>query len=153
MKHVLIMSLLGLILGTACTSNLETTTVKMGGVAITAEIADSNTERAVGLMNRSSLPEGTGMIFVWSDESYRSFWMKNTLIPLDIIFIDANGTIVDMTTMQPCKSLFCDSYRSKAPAQYVLEVNAGFAEKRGVKIGDKVEIDPKLEINHQSAFI
>ncbi len=143
--------LLGLILGTACTSNLETTQVKVGGVAVTAEIADSNTERAVGLMNRSSLGENNGMIFVWESESYRSFWMKNTLIPLDIIFIDANGVIVDVTTMQPCTTLFCDSYRSRAPAQYVLEVNAGFAEKHGVKVGDKVEIDSKIRA--QVAFV
>ena len=134
------MSLLAVILGTACTSNLETTKVKINGIEIIAEIADDDNERAIGLMNRSSLAEDRGMIFIFDDEKQRSFWMKNTLMPLDMIFIDSNGTIVDITTMQPCKSLFCESYRSKEPAQYVLEVNAGFAEEHGVKIGDFVEI-------------
>ena len=128
---------------TACTTQtqLETTRVQIAGVSVVAEIADDNMERAIGLMNHTSLEENAGMLFVWSDEKTRSFWMKNTLIPLDIIFIDENKTIADITTMQPCKSLFCDSYRSKAPARYVLEVNAGFAEKHDVKIGDKVKID------------
>ncbi len=134
------MSLLAIILGTACTSNLETTKVNVAGIEIIAEIADDDSERAIGLMNKTSLPEGSGMLFVWNDERQRSFWMKNTLIPLDMIFISANGTIVDMTTMQPCKSLLCESYKSK-PAKYVLEVNAGFAEKNNVKLGDKVIVN------------
>ena len=142
MRHVLIM-LLSLILGTACTQNLPATKVEINGIVVTAEIADDNMERAVGLMNRTSLVENAGMIFVFEDENHRSFWMKNTLIPLDIIFIDKNKTIVDIITMQPCKNLFCDSYRSKAPAKYVLEVNAGFAEEHGVKVGDFVDIKLK----------
>ena len=139
MRHVLIM-LLSLVLGTACTQNLPTTRVHVGGVDIVAEIADDGMEKAVGLMNRTSLAPRAGMLFVWDDENTRSFWMKNTLIPLDIIFIAANGTIVDITTMQPCKSLFCESYRSKAPARFVLEVNAGFAAEHNVRVGDKVGI-------------
>ena len=127
---------------TACTTQtqLETTRVQIAGISVVAEIADDNMERAIGLMNRTSLEENNGMLFVWEDESPRSFWMKNTLIPLDMIFISANGTIVDITTMQPCKTLFCESYKSK-PAKYVLEVNAGFVEKHGVKVGDAVGED------------
>ena len=142
MRHVLIM-LLSLILGTACTQNLPTTRVQVGGMNVIAEIADESMEKAVGLMNRTSLAPNAGMLFVWDSEAPRSFWMKNTLIPLDIIFIDENKEIVDITTMQPCKNLFCDSYRSKAPAKYVLEVNAGFAEEHGVKVGDFVDIKLK----------
>lgn len=132
--------LLSLILGTACTQNLPTTRVQIGGVNVLAEIADSDMEKAIGLMNRTSLGENNGMLFIFDDERTRSFWMKNTLIPLDMIFIAANGTIVDVTTMQPCKSLFCESYRSKQPAKYVLEVNAGFSEEHGVEVGDSVDI-------------
>ena len=62
------------------------------------------------------------------------------MIALDMIFIDKNKTVVDVTTMQPCRSLFCESYKSK-PAKYVLEVNAGFAGKYGIRIGDVVKID------------
>ncbi len=130
---------------TACTSQsqLPTTKAVVGGITVIAEIADDDRERTIGLMNRTSLAPRAGMLFVWDDEKQRSFWMKNTLIPLDMIFIAANGTIVDITTMQPCKSLFCESYKSKEPAKYVLEVNAGFAEEHDVKIGDFVDIKLK----------
>lgn len=141
MRYLLIMSLLAAILfSSACTQDLPVTKVEIGGIVINAEIADDDKERAIGLMNRTSLAENAGMIFIFDDEKHRSFWMKNTLMPLDMIFISANGAIVDITTMQPCKSLFCESYKSKQPAKYVLEVNAGFAEKHGVKVGDRVEL-------------
>jgi uncharacterized membrane protein (UPF0127 family) len=143
MRYLLIMSLFSVLFASACTQQLPTTNVQVGGVTVIAEIADDDRDRTIGLMNRSSLPEGAGMIFVFDDEKQRSFWMKNTLIPLDMIFISANGTIVDITTMQPCKSLFCESYRSKQPAKYVLEVNAGFAEKHSTKVGDFVNIKLK----------
>ncbi len=141
MRYVSIMSLLAILFSSACIqSNLPTTTVKINSTIVTAEIADDDRERTIGLMNRTSLAENAGMIFIFDDEKHRSFWMKNTLIPLDMIFISANGAIVDITTMQPCKSFFCESYRSKLPAKYVLEVNAGFAEGHGVKVGDRVEL-------------
>ena len=67
------------------------------------------------------------MLFIFQQERPQSFWMKNTLIPLDMIFISADLVIVDITTMNPCKTDPCPDYTSKQPARYCLEVNAGYA--------------------------
>ena len=105
------------------------------------EIANNTIDRAKGLMYRESLSKNKGMLFVYSGERERSFWMKNTLIPLDMIFISAQKEIVDINkNAQPCGEGECVSYTSKEPAQYVLEVNAGIAEEIGFSIGDSVII-------------
>ena len=93
-------------------------------------------------MFRESLPENSGMLFIFPDSSPRSFWMKNTLIPLDMIWIDESKKIVGITeNVQPCKADPCPSYPSGKPVKYVLEVNAGFAERKGIKENDSVEFD------------
>jgi len=89
-------------------------------------------------MNRPSLGENEGMLFVFPDSQKRSFWMKNTQIPLDMLFISENYEITDMTTMQPCTADPCPVYTSKAPARFVLEVNAGYAERYNITLGDKM---------------
>ena len=104
-----------------------------------SEIADNTYKRTLGLMNRSSLANNAGMLFVFDNEETRAFWMKDTLIPLDIMFIDSKMNIVDVQTMQPCKTIACPKYVSTSPAKYALEVNAGFAEKNGVKVGDRIK--------------
>ena len=80
------------------------------------------------------------MLFVFEDSKIRSFWMKNTLIPLDIMFINSDYEIIDIQTMEPCLEDPCKNYISKQPAKYALEVNSGFAEDNEIQIGDKVEI-------------
>lgn len=110
-------------------------------IKLNVEIADSSAEIIKGLMHREKLGENEGMLFVFPDEDYRNFWMKNTLIPLDLLFIAANGTIVDMKeSFQPCKTEFCESYKSKEKAKYVLEVNGGFAGENEISTGDYVNI-------------
>ena len=105
-------------------------------VHVDAEIADNMLKRMRGLMFRTSLGENEGMLFVFGQESYSSFWMMNTTIPLDAIHFDANGTVVDVIRMDPCKSLVsCPTYTPKAKSKYVLEVNQGFAEKNGIEEG------------------
>ena len=80
------------------------------------------------------------MLFIFEGEDYWSFWMKNTLIPLDLIFISDQYTIVDIKeNFKPCKVDNCDSYTSKKKAKYVLEVNSGFVKENNVKIGDKIK--------------
>lgn len=107
-------------------------------VSVSVEIADNIEEQTVGLMYRTSLDENHGMLFVFSDEQQRIFWMKNTKIPLDIIFIDADGIIVDMKeNFQPCVVEECEKYYSE-PAQYALEVSAGFVEEKGIEAGDTI---------------
>lgn len=74
------------------------------------------------------------MLFVYDEEKKYSFWMKNTLIPLDIIWIDKDHRVVDVQTVQPCKTEHCPSFTPKEQAQYILEINAGIAERAGIKV-------------------
>lgn len=114
---------------------LETSAGKTG---LTVEIADSGKEREKGLMNREKLESGHGMLFQFEDEAPRMFWMKNTKIPLDIIFFSAKREAVSFVElMNPCITSQCVSYSSIVPAMYALEVPAGFIKEKLVKIGDK----------------
>ena len=104
-------------------------------VIVNAEIADTFFSKMKGLMGRNSLGTNDGMLFVFDKPDYYSFWMMNTTIPLDAIFISENGSVVDIITMPPCKSVIsCPSYKPKEKALYVLEVNAGFSEQNGISI-------------------
>jgi YVTN family beta-propeller protein len=104
------------------------------------EVPDDREEQVRGLMFRNHLPWNAGMLFTFNEEEPQTFTMKNTLIPLDMIFIDSNSKIIDIKeNVPPCKQEECPSYPSREPAQYVLEVNAGFVQEKGVKVGDRLE--------------
>jgi uncharacterized membrane protein (UPF0127 family) len=105
---------------------------------VSVELAQSSSEQAQGLMHRTTLEKDAGMYFVFNQEAPRSFWMKNTLIPLDILFIDADGIIVDIQYATPCVTETCATYSSRSPAQYVLEVNGNYTKEKEIKIGDSV---------------
>jgi uncharacterized protein len=110
---------------------------------IQVEIAENDEQRAYGLMNRNSLPASSGMLFVYDQPqpAEGSFWMFNTRIPLDIAFLDADGSIVSIRQMEPCASPYpqwCPSYESGAPFQYALEMNLGWFEQNRVGVGDRV---------------
>ena len=115
--------------------------VKASGerVEVAVEIADTRTEQARGLMERTELAEDAGMLFVLEGEQTPGFYMENTLIPLSIAFMDSDGRIVDIQDMQPLDDV-PPHYVSAEPAQYALEVNQGFFEERGVMVGDTVEL-------------
>lgn len=115
---------------------LRTVEVKVGGVPITVEIADTPALRERGLMYRDSLPRNHGMLFVYPDEQIRSFWMRNTRIPLDIAFLDRNGTIVNVELMEAQTD---ENTLSTAPAMYALEMAAGWFEQNDVGAGDRME--------------
>lgn len=103
----------------------------------TVEVAVSPEQKARGLMFRGELGPDQGMLFLYPDQARRTFWMKNTFIPLDIIWIDSALTVVGITkNAQPCRDQSCPRYESPADVQYVLEVNAGSAEKIGLQNGD-----------------
>jgi len=105
------------------------------------EIADDVEERARGLMFRNSLEWNNGMLFIFEEERNLTFWMKNTYIPLDMIFINKDLRVVYIKeNAQPCLEENCIIYPSNQPAKYVLEVNAGFVEKNKIKIGDRLEM-------------
>ena len=106
---------------------------------IFVEVPDDREEFARGLMFRTHLPWNAGMLFAYDDEETRRFWMKNTLIPLDMVFFDSSSKIIDIKeNVPPCKQEECPTYPSKEPAQYVLEVNAGFVQEKGIKLGDRL---------------
>ncbi len=104
------------------------------------QIADTDEKRRKGLMFVEKLPEDEGMLFTYNQEWIYSFWMKNTLIPLDIIWFNKDKKIVDIQTMQPCETDECPSYTPKWKAQYVLEVNAGLMQKYRIQTGIKADI-------------
>ncbi len=124
-------------------STLPTRTVTLrpsGGaepVDVRVEIADDDAERQRGLMERTALAGDAGMLFVFGRERQLSFWMRNTLIPLSIAYIDADGRIVDIEDMEPLDDQ--TKHPSAEPAQYALEVNQSFFEERGIEVGDTVE--------------
>ena len=112
--------------------------IRINNVSILAEVVDSDLTRQRGLMFRERLSENGGMLFVFDKLARYSFWMKNMLIPLDIIWIGQDKTIVDITkNALPCEK-DCASIIPAALSQYVLEVNSGFADKNQFKVGDKV---------------
>ncbi|MCC6643170.1 DUF192 domain-containing protein [Candidatus Peregrinibacteria bacterium] len=106
------------------------------------EVASNEAQRKVGLMNRKALDENKGMLFIFQSQGYMNFWMKNTLIPLDMIFIDQDGIIQHIAkNARPCTEKDdrkCDLYNSAKPVKFVLEVNGGVADQKGIRIGDKV---------------
>ncbi len=113
--------------------------VKIKDTEVRAEIADTFTDRAKGLMFRKTLPEKEGMLFVFNDEDYHSFWMMNMSFPIDIIFINKDKKIIDIVkNAQPC-GLSCSTYKPKEKVMYVLEVNANFTEKHEMTIGTTLE--------------
>ncbi|MDT8324685.1 MAG: DUF192 domain-containing protein [Bacteroidota bacterium] len=104
--------------------------------AVTVEIAESEQARTQGLMGRKNMAEGQGMLFIFPTEEYRSFWMANTPLPLDIIFVNSAGSIV--TIQRNTVPYSEESIPSTAPATYVVEVNAGFCDRHGVREGNLV---------------
>lgn len=106
-----------------------------GGQEITAELAVSPAERERGLMFRDSLEQDQGMLFVFEEEDLYSFWMKNTLIPLDIIWLNSHRQIVHIEkNVPPCTEDPCPGYRPRQPALYVLELKAGQAEANNLQL-------------------
>lgn len=110
--------------------------IRVGGIAIEVELADEPAERQQGLMFRESLAEDQGMLFAYPEERILGFWMKNTLIPLDIAYINREGRIVDIKRMEPQST---QTHNSAAPAMYALEMNQGWFEANGIRVGDLIE--------------
>lgn len=107
------------------------------GRKLILEIADTPENRTRGLMFRKTLPANHGMLFVFPNDEVRYFWMKNTLIPLDIAFLDKSGTILTIKTMKPENS---ELVSSEKPSRYALEVNAGFFRKVHAHPGEKIKL-------------
>lgn len=116
-----------------------------GRVNVTVEVADSVEERRRGLMFRESLPRNHGMVFVYGGEDVRTFWMKNTYIPLDMVFVDREGRVVNIEHAVPqpnASDAELRRYSSGVPVKYVFEFGRGFANRSGVGRGSCVELHP-----------
>ena len=118
-------------------ANLPTVQMAIGKSDFTLEVADNAAKREQGLMQRDSMPSSHGMIFVFPDETDRAFWMKNTRIPLDIVFLDHNGKIVSLATMKPYD---LSNTPSNGPAKYAIELNAGEIQSLGLQVGQILSI-------------
>lgn len=110
------------------------------GFSVTAELAETDAERRLGLMFRSKIYPDQGMLFILEEEGYHSFWMKNMKFPLDILWLDREKRIIHMETrVPPCRKDPCPAYTPPLPAAYVLEIKAGSIEKNGLKLSDRLE--------------
>ncbi len=107
---------------------------------LSVQIAADNASRDTGLMGVTALPDTLGMAFLFGGSTGVAFWMQDTLIPLDIAFWDASGTIVSVATMQPCRTSTCPLYRARKLFVGAVEMDAGLLARRGVQAGDTVSL-------------
>lgn len=142
MIRLLAVLCLGLLLS-ACSS---LPTVQLKGQSYQVELALNDADRAQGLMFRNSMPDDHGMLFVFPSEDRRAFWMKNTKIPLDILYFDAEARFVSAQYNVPtcAGGDRCPNYPSEGPAKYVLELNAGVGKRLGLQTGDVLSIPPGI---------
>ena len=117
--------------------------IRLGKETLDVEIANTNRSRAQGLMGRTELAEGRGMLFIYKEPQRLVFWMKDTLIPLSIAFFDEDKSLINILDMDPPLANTLIRYRSTAPALYALEVPQGWFEKHGIESGAKFSfLDP-----------
>jgi hypothetical protein len=116
-----------------------------GRHVVQVEIAATTPLRTRGMMWRTQMADGAGMLFAFAEDAEHSFWMRNTLIPLDMLFLDSEGLVVGIVAMAPPQSL--DSRTVGVPSRYVLEVPGGWTGRIGIRPGSKAELQlPKLQV-------
>lgn len=126
----------------AATTPTSSPTVQLHGRQFSIELATDDDSRARGLMFRTELAADHGMLFVFPYTDQQAFWMKNTLIPLDMLYFDDELKLVSMQLdVPPCKADPCPSYPSNAPTRYVLELPAGTVTRIGAQLGDVLKVD------------
>ena len=147
MRTKTMISCLALSLLAGCASGASGPWVELKGKRIAVEIADDDAERQRGLMFRDELAAGSGMLFIHDFEQPLAYWMKNTRIPLDILYFDSSYRLVSAQLgVPPCSAGDrCPPYPSEGTALYVLELNAGEANAMGVKAGDAIRLGPDIQ--------
>lgn len=123
---------------TGCSTEDGYARIVFGTDTVLAEMAVTAEEKTQGLMHREDVPDGTGMLFVYTDSRVRSFWMVNTYVPLDIAYLDSAFRVVDIQQLEPNDDT---SRPSRAPAMYALEVRQGWFAEHGIQVGDVAEIE------------
>jgi len=118
----------------------KTSRVVVAGHPLKVELAVEEPQRLQGLMYRKSMAKEDGMLFIFDEPGYHSIWMKNTLIPLSVAFVDKDGVILNIADMEP---LTLDSHQAAGPAVYAIETNKGWFADKKIKPGDKVTGLPK----------
>ena len=129
-------ALLLIVCSAVARADLPEVTLTIGGNKATAEVASTDSQRQVGLMNRRMLPENRGMLFVFPDVAMHGMWMMNTYVPLSVAFLDREGRIINIEDMQPQTQ---NTHSASKPAKYALEMNLGWFAKRNIKPGAKLE--------------
>lgn len=128
-----------------CATTTSEDWVELRGQRFIVEIADDDASRTRGLMFRDDLPRDRGMLFIFEREQPLAFWMRNTYIPLDILYFDNQRRLVSMAQrVPPCRSGQCPNYPSARPARYTLELASGRAAELGVKAGDELRFGPTI---------
>jgi len=135
MKVLFLALLLTLGIPVAQAQQLPLMELTAGFHRIEAEVAANNAARMQGLMNRKSMPPQRGMLFVFDRDAQHCMWMKNTLLPLSVAFIDETGKILNIEDMQPHSE---DNHCAAQSARYALEMNVGWFAQRGIKRGDRI---------------
>jgi uncharacterized membrane protein (UPF0127 family) len=141
MKRLLVVFLLAFC-SSACASQplpqppLSEIELNIAGHALIAEVAVNDSQRTQGLMYRRMLPEDHGMLFVFAEPSLVGIWMKNTLLPLSVAFIDAEGVIINIADMKP---LTTNVHRAEKPALFALETPQGWFARHGIKPGTRIK--------------
>lgn len=135
MRHLVSLFAAGVIVSSADAGARPPLTLNAGVHLIQAEVAATLPERTLGLMNRKAMPPNAGMLFVFSELDRHCMWMRNTLLPLSVAFMDEAGVIVSIHDMQPQSD---DSHCAARAARYALEMNQGWFAKRGIKPGNRI---------------
>jgi uncharacterized membrane protein (UPF0127 family) len=127
--------------GTAAAAS-DPVVVLIGGQPFRLEVVATEGSRQLGLMYRTTMPADAGMVFVFREVKEQKFWMKNTKIPLDIIYLDAAGRVISVKQMAPLDET---GVQSDGPARYAIELNQGTAARVGVKVGDLIDLPPRVK--------
>lgn len=146
MKPAALIACLSLLLASATATASQHPWVEIGGQRYSVELALDDRSRAQGLMYRAALPADQGMLFVHDRQDWQAYWMKNTRIALDILYFDNDLRLVSQQRdVPPCPDYTpCPSYPSEGPARFVLELNAGQAQKLGLRNGQKLTLSPDI---------
>ena len=128
--------------------NIEIYNLDGDPIVVKVDVADEDAERVQGLSGRGVMGDYEGMLFIFEKEGLYNFWMKDMLIPLDFIFIDDHGFVVDtMERVSPCTSDMCPMFSSDSPFKYVVEVNSGFVESNRIGVGNSVVFNISSSLN------
>ena len=130
-----LLAVLTLAAAPALAQQLPVVQLNAGMHLIRAEVAADFASRAQGLMYRSSMPSNVGMLFIFDEAATHCMWMKNTLLPLAVAFLDDHGTVINIEDMKPQTE---DSHCARRPARYALEMNGGWFAARGIKPGSRI---------------